>query len=131
MSLSKKRNREWIRKKTRQGFRGYPLATIAYYGPTDQVATKVAVGFAETEEQEPDVLERYYSESPDADIRYDADIQGELGQLLKQRGVKSVAMTDRIIGCAHEEGIDYPEGELCPQCPFWKNRDRWTGNTLE
>jgi hypothetical protein len=36
-------------------------------------------------------------------------------------------MADRIIGCPHEEGIDYPEGEECPLCPFWKGRDRWSG----
>jgi hypothetical protein len=40
---------------------------------------------------------------------------------------KSVAIADRIIGYPHEEGLDYPEGEWCPQCPFWKGRDRWSG----
>jgi len=42
---------------------------------------------------------------------------------------KSVVMTDRIIGCPHEEGIDY-EGSTCPVCPFWAGRDRWTGKRL-
>jgi hypothetical protein len=41
--------------------------------------------------------------------------------------VHSVAMVEAIIGCPHEEGIDYPTGESCPHCPFWKGRDRWTG----
>lgn len=35
-------------------------------------------------------------------------------------------MVDKIIGCPHEEGKDYPMGKKCPQCPFWVNRDRWT-----
>jgi hypothetical protein len=43
--------------------------------------------------------------------------------------VKTVAMTDRIIGCPHEEGIDY-EGPVCPHCPFWANRNRWTGEVI-
>lgn len=30
-----------------------------------------------------------------------------------------------IIGCPHEEGIDYPDGQVCPQCPFCAHRDRW------
>jgi hypothetical protein len=34
---------------------------------------------------------------------------------------------DRIIGCPHEEGIDYPEGTSCPECLYWEGRDRWTG----
>jgi hypothetical protein len=52
-------------------------------------------------------------------------------QFLESQGAKSVVMTDRIIGCPHEEGIDYPEGEPCPQCPFWANRDRFTGRLLQ
>jgi hypothetical protein len=38
--------------------------------------------------------------------------------------VLSVAMTDGIIGCPHQEGIDY-EGEWCPLCEFWPGRDRF------
>ena len=22
---------------------------------------------------------------------------------------------------------NYPDGEVCPKCPFWAGRDRWTG----
>jgi hypothetical protein len=51
--------------------------------------------------------------------------------LLSLRGVKSVVMTDRIIGCPHEQGADYPEGDVCPQCPFWAHRDRWTGDIVQ
>jgi hypothetical protein len=35
-----------------------------------------------------------------------------------------VAADNRIVGCPHDEGIDYPDGEKCPQCSFWANRDR-------
>ena len=33
-----------LRKKANRGFRGYPVATMAFYGPDDEVASKVAVG---------------------------------------------------------------------------------------
>jgi hypothetical protein len=33
--------------------------------------------------------------------------------------VKEVVMTGGIVGCPHEEGIDYPLGEDCPHCPYW------------
>jgi hypothetical protein len=56
-------------------------------------------------------------------------IPGEVLALITEAGVKSVVMTDRIIGCPHEEGIDY-EGATCPACPFWAGRDRWTGKRL-
>ena len=46
---------------------------------------------------------------------------------LKAHGVRSIGMFDRIIGCPHEEGIDYPDGQACPACPFWAGRDRWSG----
>jgi hypothetical protein len=38
---------------------------------------------------------------------------------------------DGVIGCPHQEGIDY-EGEWCPdpRCAFWKGRDRFTGELL-
>lgn len=32
-----------IAKKMRHGFRGHPLVTIAFYGPTNELASKVAV----------------------------------------------------------------------------------------
>ncbi len=38
-------------------------------------------------------------------------------------------MTDRIIGCPHQEGIDY-QGQWCPVREFWKGRDRFTGERV-
>src|ERR1700730_10033457 len=43
--------------------------------------------------------------------------------------VRSVVMTNGIIGCPHQEGIDY-HGEWCPVCEFWRERDRFTGQML-
>ncbi len=51
-------------------------------------------------------------------------------KFIKNQGVRRVAVTDKIIGCSHEDGIDYPKGEACPQCPFWAYRDRWTGEII-
>jgi hypothetical protein len=30
--------------------------------------------------------------------------------------------TDRNRGCPHEEGEDFPHGEDCPFCPFWRGK---------
>lgn len=35
---------KWLKKKAKAGFRGYPAGTVAFYGPDDQRASKVAVG---------------------------------------------------------------------------------------
>lgn len=106
----------------------YPLATVAYYGPDDQRATKVAVNIFLTEIGESDHLRRWFSGG--SDIRYDELIQSEILDYFQKYKVKSVVTPDRIIGCPHEEGYDYPEGENCPECPYWANRDRWTGEII-
>lgn len=118
-----------LRKKSRRGFRGFPVATVAFYGPDDKRASKVAVGIVMSEGAEPAVLERWFAE--DHDVRNDPAIGAEILQFIERYEAKTVVMTDRLIGCPHEEGTDYPEGEVCPQCPFWANRDRWTGEIIQ
>jgi hypothetical protein len=41
-----------LRKKTRKGMRGWPAATMAFYGPNLSQATKVAVGIVPSENAE-------------------------------------------------------------------------------
>jgi hypothetical protein len=118
-----------LRKKVQRGFRGYPAATIALYGPTAELATKVAVAIFRGEGQEADPLERWFSEN--TDIRHDPAIEDQILKLLRSHNVRSVVMADRIIGCPHEEGIDYPDGESCPKCPYWAGRDRFTGDRIQ
>jgi len=122
-----KRPKSPLKKKADRGFRGYPVATVALYGPNDKRATKVAVGIVLREDDEPTRLERWFAED---DVRADPVIGHEILEFIKSNGVRSVVMTDRIIGCPHEEGIDYPDGQKCPQCPFWASRDRWSGDVI-
>jgi len=119
----------WLARKTKQGFRGYPIATVAIYGPTAQTATKFAVAIFKKEGDDPDLLERWFSQ--DSDIRSDIEIGQQIVAFIKKQNVKSVVVTDGIIGCPHEEGIDYPEGKSCPQCPYWAGRDRFTRERIQ
>jgi hypothetical protein len=114
-----------LEKRSRRGFRGYPAATVAFYGPDDQRATKVAVGIVPAEGADPDPLQRWFSD--DADARSDPEIARQIAEFIETHAAKSVVLIDRILGCPHEEGVDYPEGTMCPRCPFWANRDRWSG----
>ena len=103
----------------------YPLGTIAAYGPDNKLATKLAVAvFRRPGDIEPVELRRWFSTSGDA--RKDPTIAAEVAEFLKGHGVQQTTRHDRIIGCPHEEGKDYPVGEKCPQCPFWHNIDRFT-----
>lgn len=116
-----------LAKKAQRGFRGYPMATVAFYGPDDRRASKVAVGIVLREQEDVAELQRWTS--ADRDVRHDPAISEAILEFIGRFEVKTVAMTDRIIGCPHEEGIDY-EGPVCPHCPFWANRDRWTGEVI-
>jgi hypothetical protein len=111
------------------GKRGeYPLATLAYYGPDDALATKLVVAVVRTPDDEEGPLHRWITHA--GDIREDATIAAEVESFLKQHRVKQRIITEQIIGCPHEEGKDYPEGGECPHCPFWHNRDRFTRRLL-
>jgi hypothetical protein len=118
-----------LQKRAKRGFRGYPVATVAFYGPDDTTATKIAVGIVGGEDAEPSLLERWYSQG--ADVRTDPEVESQVLEFIRQHEVRSVVVTDGIIGCPHEEGIDYPEGTSCPKCPFWAGRDRWTKERLQ
>ncbi len=85
-------------------------------------ATKVAVGIVPREGARVAALERW--RSSEVDVRVDPAIGREVEAFIKKHGVRSVVLSPGIIGCPHEEGVDY-EGEYCPLCPYWQGRDDW------
>ncbi len=116
-----------LRKKAKKGMRGWPVATIAFYGPNLSQATKVAVGIILSENAE--LLEVQDWKIENGDVRTDPDIACEMLDFMENHRALSVVMTDGIIGCPHQQGIDY-EGEWCPVCDFWRGRDRFTGHRM-
>ncbi len=117
--------RKWLEKKAKRGMTGYPVGTIAFYGPDNRRATKVAVGIIPAPRSELAEMRRWFGEA--GDVRVDETVFAEIVTFLREHKVQSVAMIEKILGCPHEEGIDYPNGEACPDCPHWAGRDRWTG----
>jgi hypothetical protein len=104
--------------------RKFPFGTIAAYGPDNQRATKLVVAvFKHKDQDEPEALQRWVASAGDA--RNDPVIGAQVTDFLKQHGVTETVIADRIIGCPHEEGVDYPLGEVCPQCPFWADKNRF------
>jgi hypothetical protein len=69
--------KKWLEKKAKAGLHGYPAATVAFYGPDDRRASKVAVGIFPTADSEVDELRRWFAES--GDLRKDAAILSEVG----------------------------------------------------
>jgi hypothetical protein len=103
--------------KMQGGFRGFPLIT-----------TKLVLSLFLGGKDEPDVLERWFSE--DRDVRDNDELLDKILQFVQKHHAKSLSMGDGIIGCPHEEGIDYPEGKSCPHCPYWAGRNRLTGERV-
>lgn len=127
MSLLANRFQKRLSKKARQGFRGWPVATIAFYGPDLRRASKVAIGIVAFERADAEPMQSWSSD--DVDVRHDLLIAQQLAEFIELHGARTVATAEGIIGCPHQEGIDY-EGEWCPVCEFWKGRDRFTGELL-
>jgi hypothetical protein len=123
-----KRERTRLEKKANKGFIGYPVGTVAFYGPDASRASKVAVGIVLVPDGQAVVMRKWYSDT--ADLRRDPNVGQEILAFLEEQGVRSVAMGDGMMGCPHEEGPDYPLGEVCPMCPYWAGRDRFTGEVL-
>src|SRR5262245_55165488 len=93
-----------LRKKARKGLRGWPIATVAFYGPNLSQATKVTVGIVPSENAEVEELRDWKVDA--GEIRADPRVAREILEFIEERRVLSVAMTDGIIGCPHQEGID-------------------------
>jgi hypothetical protein len=91
-------------------------------------ATKVAVGIVPSENAEVEELRDWTVDH--GDIRVAPGIAGEILEFIESHRVLSVAMVNDIIGCPHQQGIDY-EGDWCPVCDFWRRRDRFTGQRLQ
>lgn len=95
----------------------YPVGTVALYGPNDQITTKIVAGVIERDGADP-ILERWMG----TNIKDSPKVKRQMQEFFRKNGVKSVVATDRNIGCPHEEGEDFPHGEDCPFCPFWKGK---------
>jgi hypothetical protein len=111
---------------SRSAVRGrYPLATIAAYGPDTTLATKLVVSVIERPGQDDPTAMRSWT-TAEVDVRHDPTIAADVDDFIRHHHAKRTASADRILGCPHEEGIDYPMGRTCPRCPFWAAIDRFT-----
>jgi hypothetical protein len=103
----------------------FPLATVIGYGPDHKTATKLVVSiFKKPGQQDPAAMEKWIVQG--GDIRQDPAITVAVADFIKRHHAAETVTYDRLLGCPHEEGIDYPQGAVCPHCPFWANVDRHT-----
>jgi hypothetical protein len=117
-----------LEKRAKNGARGYPVGTRAFYGPDDHRASKMVAAIVEREGAEPSWMQKWHSDT--GDVRGEPVMLGEVLTFFEEHRARSLVMPDRIIGCPHEEGVDY-DGDICPHCPFWAVRDRWSGEVIQ
>jgi hypothetical protein len=80
---------------------------MAAYGPNTSLATKLVVSVLDRPgERKPSSMRTWTTEG--VDVRRDPTIGAEVSHFLRQHGVKETVTSERIIGCPHQEGIDYP-----------------------
>lgn len=117
--------RKRLHKKAKRGARGYPIATVAYYGYDGERACKVVVSNIAYEGAEPDPMLDLGDEA--TDVRLVPEINRQILDFIEENGALSVALTDGLLGCPHQTGIDY-DGDWCPdpRCTYWFERDRFT-----
>ena len=95
----------------------FPMGTIVLYGPNDQTTTKIAAAVILHSSAEP-IMERFVG----SNIVDDPKVHEKIKIFFASHGVKSVIHSGGNLGCPHEEGEDFPLGEDCPFCPFWKGK---------
>lgn len=100
----------------------FPHATVAFYGPDDRVATKAVVAVFDKPSGAPSALNRW--EFRGIDLREDPAVTQEIVRWMQDHAVVHSTVSEEILGCPHEAGVDYPATEACPLCPFWKDHPR-------
>jgi hypothetical protein len=93
----------------------YPVGTLIYYGPDDETVTKITAGIVFGENEAP-LRKKWYGDN----VTTNPVVLAELGRFFQEHGVSRVVMTNKVAGCPHEPGVDYPTGQECPHCPFWQ-----------
>ncbi|RPI21415.1 MAG: hypothetical protein EHM70_25150 [Chloroflexota bacterium] len=95
----------------------YPIGTIVYYGPDDKTVTKLVASVVLSQDADP-IMQKWIGE----EVTTDREVLSQLGKFFQSHNVQKVVMTDRVAGCPHEEGVDFPVGEECPYCPYWRGK---------
>ena len=53
-------------------------------------------------------------------VAADEKVARQMYDFMRSHGVKTISTATVVMGCPHEEGEDFPHGQDCPFCPFWK-----------
>ncbi len=100
----------------------FPVGAVAFYGPDATTTTKIVASVMLYEGAEP-ILKQWVG----VGVPGKPKVQRQIEQFFQRYGVKSVVAAEANLGCPHEEGEDFPVGEDCPFCPYWKGKQGSAG----
>jgi hypothetical protein len=106
-----------LERKAREGFKGYPLAIIAFYGYDDRSAASAVIGIVKAAGTPPEAIRTWTSET--GDLRKDPERIKDLFRYIEAQQAVSVALTPGIYYCPHRPGVDFPMDGSCTHCAFW------------
>jgi hypothetical protein len=92
----------------------FPIGMLVYFGPDNVTISKIIAAVILAKDSNP-ILRSWEG----IGIGMDLKASTEIGQFFKDNHVVDIIMPDGVVGCPHEEGVDYPIGDNCPHCPFW------------
>jgi hypothetical protein len=92
----------------------FPIGMLVYFGPDKVTISKIIAAVIIAKDSEP-ILQSWEGTG----ISIDPNTSVDIGRFFKENQVVEVIMPDGVVGCPHEEGVDYPIGGQCPHCPFW------------
>lgn len=92
----------------------FPIGILAYFGPDNKTISKIVAIIVERPNADP-LLRKWIK----YEILSDPSVAAEIGQYFLDHDTKDVVIGEGVLGCPHEEGVDFPKGEDCPQCPYW------------
>ena len=106
------RARQWVR----QPYRPTAIATITFYGPDNRTAVKAVVRIYHHLDRAPVASRSFWGGDP----RTNPQVRAAIDAFVQEHDAKQVVVADGIAGCPHVEGIDFPQGGVCPRCGFWR-----------
>ncbi len=121
MSRRDKRKRESARRGPRRPVRRGSIVTIVQYGPDDKTVTKVVAAYYGVPGGAQIEMRKWVATGLTTSLKFREELAAFVDRWRPDRVVFSLG----VMGCPHEEGPDYPRGEVCSVCPFWATHDRF------
>jgi len=95
----------------------FPFGILSYFGPDNESITKIVALVIKGSDIKP--ILRSWSQPG---VTSDPLVAAEIGKFFLENKTENIVMPDGVLGCPHEEGVDFPLRTVCPYCVFWSSQ---------